>query len=64
MDLEERHLFPVLRKHAETKELVAGAIKDNKELRAALAELDALPKNDEAFLAKLAELRRTSASMP
>ena len=58
-DLEEQHLFPVLRKHAEAKELVAGAIRDNKELRAALAELEVLPKNDETFLAKLAELRRT-----
>jgi uncharacterized protein (TIGR02271 family) len=57
VDLEERHLFPVLRKHAETKGLVAAAIKDNKELRALLAELDALPKNDEAFPARLSELR-------
>ncbi len=56
--LEEQHLFPVLRKHAETKELVAGAIKDNKELHAALAELDALPKNDEAFLSKVSDLRK------
>ncbi len=57
-DLEEQHLFPVLRKHAETKELVVGAAKDNKELRGKLAELDALPKNDETFLAKLSELRK------
>lgn len=57
-DLEEQHLFPVLRKHPETKDLAAAANKDNKELRAALAELDALPKNDEAFLGKLSELRK------
>ena len=57
-DLEAQHLFPVLRKHAETKELVASATKDNKELRGALAELDALPKNDQTFLAKLAELHK------
>ena len=57
-DLEEQHLFPVLRKHAETKELVAGAIKDNKELRAALAELDALPKSEESFLARIGDLRK------
>jgi iron-sulfur cluster repair protein YtfE (RIC family) len=57
-DLEEQYLFPVLRKHPETKELVAGAIKDNKELRTALAELNQLPKNDETFLARLAELRK------
>ncbi len=56
--LEEQHLFPVLRKHAETKDLVAGAIKDNKELRAVLAELDALPKNDESFLARVGDLRK------
>ncbi len=57
-DLEEKHLFPVLRKHADTKELVAAAIRDNKELRGAVAELDALPKNDETFLAKLVDLRK------
>src|SRR4051794_23718723 len=57
-ELEERHLFPVLRRNSDTKELVIAAIKDNKELRAMLAELDALPKNDEAFLGKLADLRK------
>ena len=46
--LEEQHLFPVLRRNAETKEIVTEAIKDNKELRAKLAELEALPKNDDA----------------
>ena len=61
-ELEEQHLYPVPRKNAETKELVAGAIKDNKELRARLAELDALPKNDEAFLGKLRSCARRSAS--
>ena len=40
--LEEQHLFPVLRKQAETKELVAAAIRDNKDLRAKIGELDAL----------------------
>src|SRR3954451_6646539 len=59
VDLEEKHLFPVLRKQAETKELVATAIRDNKELRMALSELDALPKNDEGFQPKLAELQRS-----
>jgi hypothetical protein len=37
--LEEQHLFPILRRNAETKELVGDAIKDNKELRTKLAEL-------------------------
>jgi Hemerythrin HHE cation binding domain len=56
--LEEQHLFPVLRRNAETKELVADAIKDNKELRAKIAELEALPKNDEAFPERLRELQK------
>ncbi len=58
VDLEERHLFPILRKQAETKELVTTAIRDNKDLRAKLGELDALPKNDDTFLAKLTELQK------
>src|SRR3954468_10349295 len=57
--LEEQHLFPILRRNAETKDLVAEAIKDNKELRAKLAELEALPKNDEAFPERLKELQKT-----
>jgi stress response protein YsnF len=55
--LEEEHLFPILRRNPETKGLVADAIKDNKELRAKLAELDALPKNDDAFPERLKELQ-------
>src|SRR6478752_1506056 len=57
--LEEQHLFPVLRRNAETKELVADAVRDNRELRAKLAELDALPKNDPAFPEQLKELQKT-----
>ncbi len=57
--LEEQHLFPILRRNAETKALVVDAIKDNKELRLKLTELEALPKNDEAFLERLKELQKT-----
>jgi iron-sulfur cluster repair protein YtfE (RIC family) len=57
--LEEQHLFPILRRNAETKEVVVEAIKDNKELRAKLAELEALPKNDETFSDRLKELQKS-----
>jgi hypothetical protein len=56
--LEGQHLFPILRRNPETKELVAEAIRDNKELRAKLDELEALPKNDEAFPERLKELQK------
>jgi hypothetical protein len=56
--LEEQHLFPILRKNTETKELGVDAIRDNKELRAKLAELDAMPRNDQAFSEKLTELQK------
>lgn len=59
VDLEERHLFPILRKQPDTKDLVTAAIRDNKDLRAKLAELEALPKNDETFLGKVSELEKT-----
>jgi len=58
LQLEEKHLFPVLRKQAETKDLVAAALRDNKDLRAMLSELEALPKNDAAFLPKIAEMQK------
>ncbi len=57
--LEEQHLFPILRKNAETRELVVDAIRDNKELRAKLTELDGMPKNDPAFAEQLAELQKS-----
>src|SRR5919199_1353529 len=56
--LEEEHLFPILRRNPETKGLVADATKDNRELRAKLAELEALPKADEAFPERLKELQK------
>ena len=56
--LEEQHLFPVLRRNAETKELVVEAIKDNKALRAELVELEALSKNDETFPERLKALQK------
>src|SRR5690242_6700349 len=59
ISLEEQHLFPVLRRNGETKDLVAEAIKDNKELRAKLTELEALPKTDEVFPERLKELQKT-----
>ncbi|MFL5258052.1 MAG: hemerythrin domain-containing protein [Rhodopila sp.] len=58
ISLEEQHLFPVLRRNAETKGLVTDAIKDNKELRAKLGELESLPKNDEAFPERLKDLQK------
>src|SRR4051794_17869254 len=56
--LEEEHLFPVLRKHKETKELVTAALNDNKETRKLLTELEQTPKGSEEFAPKVAELRK------
>src|SRR3982750_4036140 len=56
--LEEQHLFPVLRKRKETKDLVPDALNDNKETRKALSELERTPKESEAFASKVAELRK------
>ena len=58
MRLEEQHLFPVLRKRKETKDLVPDALNDNKETRKALAELERTPKESEEFARKVAELRK------
>ncbi|GJE45389.1 YsnF/AvaK domain-containing protein [Methylobacterium soli] len=56
--LEEEHLFPVLRKHKETKDLVTAALNDNKQTRRLLAELEQTPKGSEEFAPKVAELRK------
>ena len=57
-DLEERHLFPVLRKHKELKDLVREALNDNKATRKLLTELDHTPKDNEEFASRVEELRR------
>jgi stress response protein YsnF len=56
--LEEQHLFPVLRKHKETKDLVSDALNDNKHMRKLLAELEGVPKGSEEFAPKVAEIRK------
>lgn len=56
--LEEEHLFPVLRKHKETKGLVSEALQDNKEMRKLLAELEDIPRGSEEFAPKVAELKK------
>ena len=43
--LEEQHLFPVLKKHRETKELVQEALSDNKQTRKLLTELEHTAKD-------------------
>ena len=56
--LEEEHLFPILRKHKETKSLVSEALNDNKQTRKLIAELEQTPKESEEFAPKVAELRK------
>jgi hypothetical protein len=56
--LEEQHLFPVLRKHKDLKELVREALNDNKATRKLLTELDHTAKDSEEFATRVAELRR------
>ena len=56
--LEEQHPFPAMKRNAETKGLVADAIRDNKELHAKVAELDGMARNDAAFAERLAELQK------
>ena len=55
--LQEDHLFPILRQHG-MHDIVRDATNDNDETRALLAELERMPKNDDAFLSRVAELRK------
>jgi hypothetical protein len=58
VELEEKHLLPLLRKHAGTKSIASDAANANKQLRATLTKLGAAPKDDDAFLERLAELNK------
>jgi hypothetical protein len=56
--IQEEHLFPVLRKHKETRDLVPDALNDNMQTRALLDELENTPKDSEEFARKIEDLRR------
>src|SRR4028118_229958 len=56
--LEEQHLFPVLRKHKDLKDLVREAPNHNTAPRTLQTALDHTPKDTEEFTARVAELRR------
>jgi hypothetical protein len=57
-NLHEQHLFPVLEQSPETADLARGARDDQRQTRALLNELETIPKDSDAFLAKVAELRK------
>ena len=56
--MEEQHLFPVLKKHKDLKDLVRDALQDNKATMKLLTELDHTPKDTEEFGTRLAELHK------
>ena len=62
-NLLERHLLPALKQHEKTRDLVPDTAKAIREFRGKLAELDALAKDDEAFLPSLKELTKTFQEM-
>lgn len=56
--LEEEHLFPLLHRNPETRDLAADGLRENEALRGKLAELDAMPKNAADFAERLAALQK------
>lgn len=59
VEVEEQHFLPLLRKHSETKGFAVDALKGNKDLRASIAKLSGMPKDNDAFLAELDELKKS-----
>ncbi|WP_201833222.1 phasin family protein [Microvirga zambiensis] len=56
-NLQEQHLFPILRKH-DMQDLLEAAVSDNRETAALLEELASIPKSGGEFLGKIAALRQ------
>lgn len=56
-EFEEQRLFPVLREHKETKDLVARALKDSEQMRTLFGEIERTPKDSEVFVTNVAEFR-------
>jgi hypothetical protein len=57
-EVEEKHLYPMLKRHKETKDLVAEALNDNRQSRKLLADLENTPRDSSEFATKAAELRK------
>jgi hypothetical protein len=55
-NLQEQHLFPILRAHG-MEDLLQHASKDNDETSTILAKLEGMPKDSNEFLGKVEELR-------
>ena len=56
--LVEDQLYPILKKHKETRDLVP-TVKERNEVEKRLAELEQMPKEDEGFLKKIGDLKKT-----
>jgi len=54
---EERAVYPVLRQHAETKDLVQHSLKEHKEVDQILHQLQQIPKGGSEWTQKLEELK-------
>lgn len=59
VEVEEQHFLPLLRKHSETKGFAADALKGNHDLRASIAKLSGMPKDNDEFLAELDALKKS-----
>lgn len=55
--VEETILYPALKEHEETRDLVSEAYEEHQEVKDLLTELQAMPKTGEDFEATLAELK-------
>lgn len=57
--LEEKHFYPALQKHAETKKFVAHSLDEHGEVKSMLRELDGMAKDDSAFMERIQELKQS-----
>jgi hemerythrin-like domain-containing protein len=56
-EIEETIFYPVLEKHAETRNITLEGIEEHRIVKELLAELEAMPKDDEVWTAKMTVLK-------
>lgn len=56
-EIEETIFYPVLEKHAETRDITLEGIEEHRIVKQFLAELDAMAKDDEIWTAKMTVLK-------
>lgn len=57
-EVEERHFYPALKRHSETKEFVSEAVKEHKQVERMIHKIEKMSVDDSGFMQAIQELQQ------